>query len=62
MLEDYAWKKYDVDQASIDHYKTVSLKQTEDYFNLLKNGIKSPNALKVIHEKETHRFLVFSDL
>lgn len=62
MFEDLAWNKPDVDEAYYKHYRDVHLKETVDYFEMLKNCPKSEQANRVIKEKENGQLLPFVDL
>jgi len=62
MFEDMAWNKPDVDEAYYKHYRDVHLKETVDYFEMLKNCQKSEQANKIIKEKENGQLLPFADL
>jgi hypothetical protein len=41
MFEEYAWNKPDIDEVYYKHFKDIHLKETTEYFTMLRDCPKS---------------------
>lgn len=62
LFEDAAWANIDIDEHYYKHYREVHLKETIEYFTMLRDCPKSDSTNKAIKEKDHGMFLPFADL